>query len=59
VAVVVHAELDQELLERCQSTEDKIESQYEELRFAEGDPRNETIKKFKEELGLDPSVSYC
>jgi hypothetical protein len=54
--VIVHAELDQK---HCQSIEHKIESHYEELRFAEGDPRNERIKKFKEEMGLDPSCELA
>jgi hypothetical protein len=54
--VVVHAELDQK---HCESIEDKIESQYEELRFAEEDPRNERMKKFKEEMGLDPNCKLA
>ncbi len=53
VITVVHAELDEDLMDDVESIEDKIESEDRVIRYAEGDPRNEKLKKYEEELGLD------
>jgi hypothetical protein len=51
--------LDQQLLQRCASIEDKIELQYEKLCFVDGDPLKEKIKKYEAELRLGPNCELA
>jgi hypothetical protein len=51
--------LDQQSLQRCASIEDKIESQYAEIRLVDGDPLKEQIKKYEAELGLGPNCKLA